>query len=660
VIHFGREITGDLSLAEKREWLITNGIGGYGSGTVAGSITRGYHGLLVASLNPPIDRRIMLVKLDETLTYRTKEYNLATNTWKGNSIAPKGYVNIESFSLEGTTPCWKFACADALIEKRIWMVHGENTTYVSYSLVSGSESVSIKVSAVADNRVFHNTGMVAWPMSVDTISEGVKVTVEDSSALPLFLKCQKAQVTPKNEMYNNFFLQKEADRGLNCYDSHIHVADFMCSLEVGETIFFVASAEENTDFNEQAYQEKQDREASLLDQWTSQRKNKKTVQPDWIKQLVLAADQFVVNRDSGENENTGKSIIAGYHWFGDWGRDTMISLVGLTMVTGRQSVAGPILETFAEYISEGMLPNRFPNSNETPEYNTIDATLWFFQAIRSYYENTNDKALLSRLYPKLQDIVDCHIKGTRYNIKMDPSDGLISGGEPEVQLTWMDAKVDNHVITPRIGKPIEVNALWYNALKAMVLFADTLEKDSITYKTMAKTTKQGFDRFWNAEKNYCFDVLDGPNGNETLLRPNQLFAVSLPESLFDPIREKQIVDVCAQTLLTSHGMRSLAPFEQEYIGIYTGDQTHRDGSYHQGTVWGWLIGPFLRAHLKVYNNAEQAKTYLNPFADHLDGAGVGTISEIFDGDAPFEPKGCIAQAWSVAQLLQVYDLLEKK
>jgi predicted glycogen debranching enzyme len=224
----------------------------------------------------------------------------------------------------------------------------------------------------------------------------------------------------------------------------------------------------------------------------------------------------------------------------------------------------------------------------------------------------------------------------------------------------MDAKVDNHVITPRIGKPIEVNALWYNALMAMILFAETLEKDSTTYKTMAKTTKQGFDRFWNAEKNYCFDVLDGPNGNETLLRPNQLFAVSLPESLFDPIQEKQIVDVCAQTLLTSHGMRSLAPFEQEYVGIYTGDQTHRDGSYHQGTVWGWLIGPFIRAHLKVYNNVEQAKTYLNPFADHLGGAGVGTISEIFDGDAPFEPKGCIAQAWSVAQLLQVYDLVEQK
>ncbi len=658
-IHFGRETTGNLQIAEKKEWIITNGIGGYGSGTIAGSITRGYHGLLVASLHPPIDRKIMLVKLDESLTYKNNTYDLTTNRWTSGDVSPKGFVNIESFSLEGTTPVWRYACADVILEKRIWMEQGENTTYVSYTLVEASETVQIRASAIVDNRVFHNTGQVSWPVAISEISDGIKVTSNGDNVLPLFLKMQKAEVAIKNELYHNFHLPAEADRGLNSNDTHVHAADYKITLAVGETITFLASTKEGANFETKAYQKKKDRETELLNIWLKQRKNKKeSSHPDWIKQLVLAADQFVVNRDSVNGES-GKSIIAGYHWFGDWGRDTMISLTGLTITTGRTEVAGPILETFSKYISEGMLPNRFPNSNEEPEYNTIDATLWFFQAILSYYKVSKDKKLLAKLFPKLQEIIEWHIKGTRYNIHVDPSDNLLWGGQDGVQLTWMDAKVGDKVITPRIGKPIEVNALWYNALKAMLVFAKALGEDGSDYETRATAVKQSFAKFWNEEKGYCYDVLDGPNGNETLLRPNQLFTISLPESPFETSKQKQILEACAETLLTSHGLRSLAKFESEYIGVYTGDQYHRDSSYHQGTVWGWLIGPFVSAHLKVYQSVDKINRFLAPFADHLSGAGTGTISEIFDGDAPFTPKGCIAQAWSVAQILEVYSEIEK-
>ncbi|WP_025742020.1 amylo-alpha-1,6-glucosidase [Aquimarina pacifica] len=658
-VHFGRETTGNLSIAEKKEWIITNGIGGYGSGTIAGSMTRGYHGLMVASLHPPIDRKLMLTKLDEVLTYRNTNYDLTTNRWISGSVAPEGYRNIESFTLEGTIPCWRYACADAIFEKRIWMEHGKNTTYVSYTLVAAEEPVSLKVSALVNNRTFHNTGQFPWPVTIDSISDGIKITTQDTDSLPLTIKMQGANVFPKNELYKDFQLPVEVTRGLNSNDTHIHAADFETTIQQGQTLLFLGTAEENTDFNTTSYQNEKKREEYILNQWRQLRRNKKKEQPDWIQQLVLAADQFVVNRATSSTDTPGKSIIAGYHWFGDWGRDTMISLPGLALSTGRSKDAGPILETFAKYVDQGMLPNRFPNASDTPEYNTIDATLWFFQAIRTYYETTKDKNLVHRLYPKLQEIIDWHIKGTRYGIQVDPNDNLLRGGQDGIQLTWMDAKVGDKVITPRIGKPIEVNALWYNALKAMVLFTDILGEPTDQYVAMANATKKGFERFWNDEKDYCFDVLDGPNGNETLLRPNQLFAVSLPESPLSEEQQKKIVDICSETLLTSHGLRSLATSESEYIGIYRGDQYHRDSSYHQGTVWAWLIGPFIHAYLKVYKNTASIQRFLEPFEDHLLGVGLGTISEIFDGDAPFAPKGCIAQAWSVGQILQVYDEIEK-
>jgi predicted glycogen debranching enzyme len=332
----------------------------------------------------------------------------------------------------------------------------------------------------------------------------------------------------------------------------------------------------------------------------------------------------------------------------------MIALPGLTLATGRPQVARSILRTFARFVNQGMLPNVFPDAGETPEYNTVDATLWYFEAIRQYYAATRDTELLRELFPVLTEVVDWHLRGTRYNIRVDPTDGLLHAGEPGVQLTWMDAKVGDWVVTPRIGKPVEVNALWLNALISMTQFARALDRPTGAYESMAKRAHTGFQRFWSDAAGYCFDVLDGPDGNDPLLRPNQIFAVSLPESPLTPEQQRAVVDVCAHRLVTSHGLRSLAADQPGYQGHYAGSPRERDGAYHQGTVWGWLLGPFALAHLRVYGDPERAAGFLDPMAHHLRTHGLGSASEIFDGDAPFTPRGCIAQAWTVAELLRAW------
>lgn len=666
-VRVGREILGDLPVAETREWLVTNGIGGYASGSVAGSVTRGYHGLLVAAVRPPVDRRVLLVKVDETVTYRGTTFELGTNRWAGGEVAPRGHLRIERFELRGSVPAWRFRCADAVLEKSVWMEHGANTTYVAYEVVDAGEPLVLSLAAITDNRVFHNTGQVSWPVALEPLAGGVRVRATDPEAPSLTVVLPGAEVVSAGEVYRGFQLPAEAHRGLNDHDDHVHAATLSVTLAPGEKVVLVASSETAAnaaldgagESHRAGAQERRDaRDRMLVERWRAARPDGAAASPDWVGQLVLAADQFVVDRPSPAQPD-GQSVIAGYHWFGDWGRDTMISLAGLTLATGRPEVAAPILSTFSRFVSEGMLPNRFPDAGDQPEYNTIDATLWYFQAVRAYHEATGDDALLATLFGVLDDIVSWHIKGTRYGIGVDATDGLLRWDADGVQPTWMDARVGDHVITPRRGKPVEVNALWYNAVRAMAGFARRLGRDPSRYDDLAGATLAGFDRFWNAGTGFCFDVIDGPGGDDPALRPNQLFAVSLPESPLFPERQRAVVDACARTLLTSHGLRSLAPGEAAYVGSYGGDQVHRDGAYHQGTVWAWLIGPFVDAHLRVYDDPVAARRLLDPFGDHLRAAGMGTISEIFDGDEPFAPRGCIAQAWSVAEVLRVLDRVER-
>lgn len=659
MINFGREICGTLAQAEVREWLVTNGTGSYASGTVAGLLTRRYHGLLVAALKPPLGRTLLLAKLDETALYDGHLYPLHTNRWADGAVNPHGYRHIEQFHLEGTIPVWRFACADALLEKKVWMLPGVNATYVRYHLCRATRPLTLTLKALVNYRDYHGSTQVGnWRMKIDAIEHGVSVSAF-ADAVPLYLLADRGDVSFAHNWYYGFDLAVERYRGLSDREDHLHAATFDATLSQGESLTFVASTEVHPDLQgEIALELRRAYEQKLTGLWETSRSVSAAQAPEWVHHLVLAADQFIVSRPL-PNEADGKTIIAGYHWFGDWGRDTMISLPGLTVSAGRPEVARPILRTFARYVDQGMLPNRFPDAGEPPEYNTVDATLWYFEAIRAYHAATGDDDLLHELFPVLADIVDWHCRGTRYNIILDPEDSLLYAGTEGVQLTWMDAKVGDWVVTPRIGKPIEVNALWYNALLSMAAFAQRIGKPNQEYERMAERVAAGFTRFWNDAAGYCYDVLDGPQGHDASLRPNQIFAVSLPESPLTPVQQRGVVESCARTLLTSHGLRSLVPDHPQYQGHYGGDQLRRDGAYHQGTVWGWLIGPFVLAHLRVFNDPATARSLLEPMANHLWAHGVGSLSEIFDGDAPMAPRGCIAQAWTVAEVLRALVATER-
>ncbi len=695
MISLGRGIARDLEAATRREWLVTNGIGGFASGTVAGMNTRRYHGLLFAALQPPLGRMLVLARLDEQVARDGRIFALTTNEWTGGTISPRGYTLLESFHLEGSIPVFTYALADALLQKRVWMAHGANTTYVTYRLARGRHSIQINLTPIGGWRDYHshNRGLTARP-TAHPVEHGVRVAV-NAGANQYWLRADRGAFHLESTWYWGFYHRVESYRGLDTDEDLFSPGRFCAELAPGDALTFVATLHEETNLDGRAaYQAERARQATLLE-----RVGLKD-QPAWVEQLVLAADQFIVNRDSGTGDSgfgaivpeakrsgirdaglgmrdpppatrhsppaTGKSVIAGYHWFGDWGRDTMISLPGLTLATGRPEVAASILRTFARYVDGGMLPNRFPDVGERPEYNTVDATLWYFNALHQFDRylsergsviRETDHELVAELYPALVEIIAWHLRGTRYGIKVDARDGLLSAGEPGVQLTWMDARVDDWVVTPRQGKPVEINALWYNALRVLADFARRLDKpdDASRWTELAERVTSSFAaRFWYAEGGYLYDVVDGPDGDDPALRPNQLLAVSLPHSPLAPDQARQVVDACAAALLTSYGLRSLAPDHPAYVGVYGGDRWQRDGAYHQGTAWGWLIGPFVEAHYKIYGDAEAARSFLRPFAQHLADHGLGTISEIFDGDPPHTPRGCIAQAWSVAEVLRTW------
>ncbi|HEV2195383.1 MAG TPA: amylo-alpha-1,6-glucosidase [Candidatus Acidoferrum sp.] len=654
-IEFGREICGSLEIAEQREWLVTNGIGGYASGTVSSNLTRRYHGILVASLNPPVGRTQLVARLEESASYDGMSYALSTNRWASGAVEPKGYLNIESFRLEGATPVWRFALADALLEKRIWMQQDENTTYVQYSLLRGSGPARLAVKALVNYRNFHSSTHAGnWQMRIESIEQGVQVTAYDG-AVPFYLLCPEAQFEPKHEWYRDCFLLMERYRGMDDHEDHLLAATASLELAVGKSATFVFTTNARTELDgARGLAEHVERERSLCSQWQGSDPQSASVAPAWVRQLILAADQFVVKRSLPE-ESDGRSITAGYHWFGDWGRDTMIALPGLTLTTGRSEVAKKILFAFARYVDAGMLPNNFPDAGGQPEYNTVDAALWYFEAVRQYFETTKDAEAVSKLYPILTQIINAYLKGTRYNIHVDDADGLLYAGQSGVQLTWMDAKVGDWVVTPRIGKPVEVNALWYNALRTMAKLAPVAGNSAELFEKLALMAQKSFSKFWNSTAGCCYDVIEDPQvANDASLRPNQIFAVSLPESPLSPEQQKAVVDVCARRLLTSYGLRSLAPGEPGYQGHYGGGPRERDGAYHQGTVWGWLLGPFVLAHLRVYGDRTAAQSFLEPLGMQILSHGLGTLSEIYDGDPPFTPRGCIAQAWTVAEVLRAW------
>lgn len=655
MLEFGRDTVNHPGAVEDMEWIVTNGIGGFASGTVGGSLTRRYHGLLVAALNPPLGRYVLLTKIDETVTHDGQEYALSTNHWEteDSKLQPSGYLHLDRFHLEGTTPVWTYRIGGAVLEKRVFMTPGENTTYVRYTMVRGVTPLAMTLKLMGNYTDFHQTVRNSdRRMRIQLKSNGLKVTAYED-ATPYYIIADGADdIVPHHVWYRDYFLSVEHYRGFEPLADHLHIGTAIVKLKPGESFNLIASTEEAPETDATAvYQSIRQREADLIDACPIQDK------PDWIQQLVLAADQFIVRRKAGDNPD-GRSIIAGYHWFGDWGRDTMIALPGLTLVTGRYDEAASILRTFAAYVDRGMLPNRFPDDNDVPDYNTVDATLWYFEAIRAYHAATEDDDLLREVFPVLQDIVQWHVRGTRYNIQVDPADGLLVAGQDGVQLTWMDAKIDDWVVTPRTGKAVEINALWYNALRSLASFASRLHMEDTEYNEMADRVLASFDRFWNADKGYCYDVIDTPDGSDPSMRPNQIFAASLHYAPLSDDRARAVVDACTRYLLTPHGLRSLAAFEADYTGRYYGNFVQRDSTYHQGTVWAWLIGAYVSAHLRVYSDVDAACDALDSLRLHLSQKGIGTIAEIFDGDPPFTPHGAFAQAWSVSEVLRAWSLLD--
>ena len=660
-VTFGREICNDLAIAEQSEWLVTNGIGGFASGTVSGNLTRRYHGLLIAALNPPVGRTQLVAKVEEVADYAGSTYSLATNRWNSGATEPRGYVHIQNFRLEGTIPVWQFALGDALVEKRIWMRQGENTTYVRYRVLRGTQGVRLRAAILVNYRDYHSTTHAGdWQMEIAPVASGIEVHAFDG-AVPFRLLSAKGEWQSHQEWHRDCFLLQERYRGLDDHEDHLHAATFTVPLAQDEPATLAFTSETKIDLDgERALEAQQSHHSIVFSVWQNNTAKAAGLAPAWIRQLVLAADQFIVKRSLPDDPD-GRSIIAGYPWFADWGRDTMVALPGLTIATGHAEIAKQILRSFSRYVDGGMLPNNFSDVGGRPDYNTVDAAFWYIEAIRQYYEATQDRQTLIALFPTMLQIIDAHLKGTRYGIRVDESDGLLYAGEPGIQLTWMDARVDGLEVTPRTGKPIEINALWYNALQTLAGLAPIAGRTAESFVKMAKVVEKSFMKFWNSAAGYCYDVIDSPGiGADVTLRPNQIFAVSLPKSPLTTEQQTSIVDICTQRLFTPHGLRSLDPQHPAYLGHYGGGSAQRDGAYHQGTAWGWLLGPFALAHFRVYGDRNLALSFLEPLGKQVQAHGLGTLSEIADGDAPFTPRGCIAQAWTVGEVLRVWHFLQSR
>jgi len=651
MIRFERETWSDLEAALRREWLETNGLGGFASSTIVCLNTRRYHGLLVAATEPPVGRLVLLSKLEETLFIDGRRFDLSANRYPG-VIHPQGFHYLKQFRLDAF-PVFTHEVEGLEMEKSVFMIHGENSAVIHYELRKNNrpevpKNLRLEIRPLIAFRDYHGTTHESGVINPAVQERSGLASVSPYQGLPnLHLAHNAIELRKTGDWYRNFEYDAERERGLDCSEDLFNPFVLCFNLRLHRQISIIASTEQRDVTQAVEY-----RRAEI----TRRRKAlvASPIEDDFAQSLAAASDQYLVSR--GDE----KTVIAGYHWFGDWGRDTMIALPGLTLPTGKYDVARSILRTFAKHVDQGMLPNRFPEAGETPEYNTVDATLWFFEAARAYLSYTSDLEFVrDELYPMLADIISWHVRGTRYGIKVDPS-GLLASGELGVQLTWMDARVEDWVVTPRRGRPVEIQALWYNALCIMEDLASRFGDEAARkrYRHMAAVAQWSFNRlFWNEKLGCLYDVANGGPPDPSI-RPNQIFAVSLPYSMLPLDRAGSVVEKVKEHLLTPFGLRGLAPSDPQYRGRYSGGPTERDGAYHQGTVWAWLLGPFITAYIKVNGGSEEARrqtqAWLSPFESHLAEAGLGHISEIFEGDAPHRPCGCIAQAWSVAEILRVY------
>lgn len=659
MIRLGRAICGNLAQAESREWWLSNGLGGYAAGTIAGSLTRRYHGLLIAPLDGPLDRHLMLARAEPTLEIDGQLYPLSCNRWQSGIISPRGYGYIESFLLDGQLPVWVYSVAGVRLEQRIFMEQEEAAVWVAFRLLDPipKSSIHLHLRLLVNQRDHHgqtsNGGISPQTQLLDKRS--LQLSYSDSTRLHIQLSSGEIQI--EYNWINDLLLPHERDRGLPHLDNHLAIAQASLILDNKNRHGVRAGLQPCSEpVPSIALKREQHLQYNFLN--TARQSSKEKI-PTWIEQLVVNSQHFLFRRPIKEAV-LGESIIAGYPWFADWGRDTMIALPGLTLATNQLPVARRILETWSAYIDQGMIPNRFPEtatSASAPEYNSVDASLWFILAWSAYLQAGGEEVAAHNILPVLEQIISAYHHGTRYQIHMDQHNGLLHMGETGSQLTWMDARVNGVAATPRTGKPVEINALWYNALMAMQNIANRFGRDVSDFAAMAERTRLGFQQYLRPDGG-LYDALDTPDGNDASIRPNQIFALSLPWPLLDNDAANSVLNEVHSHLYTSYGLRSLSPQDSAYRGIYQGGVAERDSAYHNGPVWGWLLGHYAMAHFRLHNDAKAALALLEPMSDHLFDAGLGSISEIFDGDPPHQPRGAPSQAWSVATVLEAWWLIQ--
>lgn len=654
----------DLEAARMTEWLVTNGRGGFAMGSVTNLLTRRYHGLLVAAVKPPLDRWVLLAKLDATVIANSERFELSTNDYP-SVVHPMGYLFLESFT-HSPVPTWRWrlpaagfrgSSADAVIEQTLFIVPNEDTTYVQWRLIEGPPEVKFEVRPLCTSRFMHDLlerGDLGEP-TIDERPSGFSLRWKNRPVMHLD---SNGAFSALPDWYYHFVLTTEAKRGQNDRQDLFMPGPIRTTLRKGDSagLVIVASTAPAkwTDWNIQKDRAATHRMRTPLPE---------SITDPLAQALARATDVFIVDRGKK------KTVIAGYPWFGDWGRDTFISLPGLCLVTGRFDVARQIIDTFIEYVKDGLVPNRFPDVGEQPEYNTVDASLWFIHAIDRYLAYSGDwEFVQTRCVPVITKILNAHVNGTRHRIKLD-ADGLLAAGEPGVQLTWMDAKCGDWVVTPRVGKPVEINALWYNGLRIAAEYATRMNdtKQAARWNELADRCRESFNRrFWNEALGCLDDVVDNNHAtgkDDPSIRPNQLLAISLTHPILDQSRWESVVRVCREKLHTPLGMRTLDPAHPDYKPFYFGDLRNRDAAYHQGTVWAWLLGPFITAYVRSHDSTPQARAearrLLAGLEAHLADAGIENVSEIAEAQAPHRPEGCPWQAWSVAEPLRalVEDVL---
>jgi len=650
----------DIGESISREWIVTNGLGGYASSTVACCNTRRYHSWLVASLPGSLGRTVVLPRMVESIEVEGETYRLDCEERSNGQLEVAALTHLIAFRLGGLTPEWEYALGRARLLRRLVMVHGENTIFLGYEHLEGP-AVQLSLRPFTAFRPHDTLSPSRPPMpSVRIQGEQLEVYAHDG-AMPLRLRLYSECPAPfvgLGEYSAPLLYRLEKNRGLDHSEQLVSAGFFQCALRPGSTLAVGATTDgwEALDREPgEALELELEREHRLLE------RAPRVARQEVAARLLLAVDQFIIDprtrpafeappRAAGQD---ARSVIAGYHWFTEWGRDTMISLEGLALATHRVREAAAILRTFRHYVRDGLLPNLFPEGGREGLYHTADATLWFFHAVNRYLTAAGDWELVRDFFPTLQDIIDHHVRGTRFGIGVDPVDGLLRQGAPGYQLTWMDAKVDDWVVTPRRGKAVEINALWFNALRLMAEWARQLGDDGKQYLDRAEQAQVSFNRrFWNPGEQCLFDVVDGEGGDDAAVRPNQIFALSLDHPVLRREKWEPVLEKVSAELLTPVGLRSLSPSHADYKPIYDGGLRARDAAYHQGTVWAWLIGHFIDAWLRAHPDKASARTFLAGLEEHLFTAGVGQVSEIFDASPPYRPCGCIAQAWSVAEMLR--------